>query len=441
MLRAAALYLLVMVGIPLSIFQPFNGLLLYLFFAHGHPADFVWPGYIFNYGMFLAPSLLLGYVLFEFRKSPPRFRGMLLLLAFWAWLTASACLAFDRATAINKLSQFSKMFVIAFLIAALANSEERIRKILTVVGASLGVLGLKSLLSIIVTAGRYRIQGPGGLMSEENEYALGMNMAIPILYWLGSVEEKKWLRRFFKAASLACGITVLFTRSRSGLLGLIMVCLLISIYSRRKLLAPVVLGVCVALFLIFAPDASMERYKTIPTANQNDPSAIGRIQAWETAIQMAKAHPFFGVGLRNFEITFPNYSDYEPRAPHNAFIALTAESGIPSSILFVLLVLGASASAWAARRRLRFDPQSHSLATYCLIVHATLLVYLVPNFFINRQDFDLMYHLVGLSAGMSMVVQRRLMEAPEPVAPEEHEEAELEHSGEMLSAHWATEGE
>jgi hypothetical protein len=35
-------------------------------------------------------------------------------------------------------------------------------------------------------------------------------------------------------------------------------------------------------------------------------------------------------------------------------------------------------------------------------------VYLVPNFFINRQDFDLMYHLVGLSAGMDMVVKHKL---------------------------------
>ncbi|HJT54519.1 MAG TPA: hypothetical protein VJ848_11760, partial [Candidatus Angelobacter sp.] len=80
------MYALVAVGIPLSLFQPFSGLLLYLFFAHAHPADFVWPGYIFNYGLFLAPSLIVGYVLFDMRKSPPRVKGMMLLLVFWAWL-------------------------------------------------------------------------------------------------------------------------------------------------------------------------------------------------------------------------------------------------------------------------------------------------------------------------------------------------------------------
>src|SRR5580765_613266 len=104
MLRALGFYALVAVGVPLSLFQPFSGLLLYLFFAHGHPADFVWPGYIFNYGLLLVPALLAGYLLFEMRKSPPRFRGMMLLLAFWAWLTAAAMLAVDTRPAFDMLS-------------------------------------------------------------------------------------------------------------------------------------------------------------------------------------------------------------------------------------------------------------------------------------------------------------------------------------------------
>lgn len=402
---------MVAVGVPLSLVQPFSGLLLYLFFAHGHPADFVWPGYIFNYGLLLVPALLIGYLLFELRKSPLRFRGMFLLLVFWAWLAMASFLAFNTQPAYDMLSRFSKMFVIAFLIAAMANSEDRIRKILTVLGASLGFLGVKSFVSVILTAGQYRIQGPGGLMSEENEYALGMNMAIPILYWLASLEQRHWAKRTYQFAAFACAVTVVFTRSRSGFLGLMMVCLLIAMHSRRKLLVPFGLAIAATVFLAFAPEASIDRYKSIPTATQTDASAIGRIEAWETAVAMAEAHPFFGVGLRNFELTFLDYSSYEPRAPHNAFMALMAEAGIPSCLLFAALVLGASGACWSNWRRLRYSQEHRALATYCLIVHVTLLVYLVPNFFINRQDFDLMYHLVGLSAGMSVVVRQKIKAA------------------------------
>jgi len=153
MLRALGFYALVAVGVPLSLVQPFNGLLLYLFFAHAHPADFVWPGYVFNYGLLLVPALMIGYVLFEMRKSPLRFRGMLLLLAFWAWLAMAAIFAHNTDPAYAMLSRFSKMFVISLLIAAMANSEERIRKILTVLAGCLGFLGVKSLIGVILTGG------------------------------------------------------------------------------------------------------------------------------------------------------------------------------------------------------------------------------------------------------------------------------------------------
>jgi O-antigen ligase len=133
---------------------------------------------------------------------------------------------------------------------------------------------------------------------------------------------------------------------------------------------------------------------------------------------MAKAHPFFGVGLRNFEITFNEYTDYEARAPHNAFMALMAEAGIPACLLFAAIVLSASGSCWIWFRRLRYDPSTHTLAIYALIVHATLLVYLVPNLFINRQDLDLMYHLIGLNSGMTLVMQRALLERRASVADE-----------------------
>lgn len=435
MLRAIALYALVAVGIPLSLFQPFSGLLLYLFFAHAHPADFVWPGYIFNYGLFLAPSLIVGYVLFDMRKSPPRIKGMMLLLVFWAWLTVAAFLARDTHLAFDMLARYSKMFVIAFLIAAMANTEERIRKILLVLAGCLGILGLKSLLSVIVTGGQYRVRGPGGLLTEENEYALAMNMAIPILYWLASVEQGKWLRRGMRAAAIACGIVVIFTRSRSGFLGLIVVCLLIALYSRRKLLGVAGLAVLVTLFVMFGPEASKERYETISTASQQDESAIGRLQAWETAIDMAKAHPFFGVGLRNFELTFNEYTDYEARAPHNAFMALMAEAGIPGCLLFAAIVLTASGSCWMWFRRLRYDPATHRLATYALIVHATLLVYLVPNLFINRQDLDLMYHLIGLSSGMTLVMQQAFLQRKASVANEWPEFEAASPEGSLQVAH------
>jgi hypothetical protein len=42
-------------------------------------------------------------------------------------------------------------------------------------------------------------------------------------------------------------------------------------------------------------------------------------------------------------------------------------------------------------------------------VMSTLIVYLVPNMFINRQDFDLMYQLIAIGAGLAVVTRRRIL--------------------------------
>ncbi|HEV2991807.1 MAG TPA: putative O-glycosylation ligase, exosortase A system-associated [Candidatus Angelobacter sp.] len=410
MLRVGAFYSLVAVAVPLAFFRPFEGLLIYMFFAHGHPTDFVWSGFVFNYGVVIGGSLIAGYLIFESRKSPLQIRGLVLLLLFWLWIAAGSFMALNPDLALGKLTSFNKIFIITLLVGALANSEERIGKVLRMIAICLGVLGTKSFIDIILTGGRFRIQGPGGMLSEENEFSLGMNMAVAILVFMASVEERWWLRRFFQVAAIGCGTTVVFTRSRSGLLGLITVCLLLTLYSRRKSLAIPGLALAVLAFVMFAPEAALDRYKTIPNAGQSDPSAIGRLEMWETALYIAKDHPFFGVGMRNFVPAVPLYTSYEPRAPHNALIALIAETGIPACLLFLGMVLGASRQSWVNWRRMSQHPDNRKLAAYCLLLHTTLLVYLVPNLFINRQDFDLMYHLVAVSAAMTVVVQRRLIE-------------------------------
>ena len=62
MLRVGAFYSLVTIAVPLAFFRPFEGLLVYLFFAHGHPTDFVWSGFVFNYGIVIGGSLVAGHL-------------------------------------------------------------------------------------------------------------------------------------------------------------------------------------------------------------------------------------------------------------------------------------------------------------------------------------------------------------------------------------------
>jgi O-antigen ligase len=179
------------------------------------------------------------------------------------------------------------------------------------------------------------------------------------------------------------------------------------------------------LFLKFAPSQAMERYESIPNAAEVDPSAIGRLEAWKTGLAMMKAHPFFGVGPLNFDTDFSRYTHYTARAPHNAFVALGAESGIPSCLLFIGIVGSAIGEMWWLRRRLQRSPDNVELTTYCLAIQMTLTVYIVPNLFINRQNLDMMYHLVGVSAGLAWLAKRRLAEQRLETSEDVEEEPDL----------------
>jgi putative inorganic carbon (HCO3(-)) transporter len=427
MLRGLFLRAVVAVGVPLALVWPFGGVLVYLWYSHARPNDFVWPSYSFTRGAYiLAAATLIGYLLFEIRRSPPRIRGLALVPLFYFWTVLACLFAGNPALAEPKIWEFGKIFVITFLVAAMANSEGRVRTLLYALGISVGILGLKGAIDFIITGGQARMMGPGGVEGEENEYALALNVVIPILFGLARSQPRVWGRWLLKGMALGCAITVIGTHSRSGFLGLALAALLLTLYSKRRLLGVVVLALCVVAFLKYAPSAAMSRYQTIPNAADDDASAIGRLQAWETALLMMKAHPFFGIGPLQFEINFPKYTSFRPRACHNAFLDLGAESGIPSCLLFVAILGGTIFTMWRLRRRLGRFPGNEDWMIYCLMIQQSIMVYIVPNMFISRQNEDLMWHLVGVSAGLAALVRRRLAtQYQQGVREEQEAEAQL----------------
>jgi probable O-glycosylation ligase (exosortase A-associated) len=409
MLRALILRVCVILAVPVALFRPFVGLLIYLWFSFARPGDYVWRGYRFDYVIWIAGACLLGYLLFEIHQSPIRLNGMVLLLLLWGWLGLTSATAFDVSRAYPKFVEYSRGFVMAFFTASMANSEKRVRQILYALALSLGIPGLKSAVDAILTGFSSTVVGSGGMTSEQNEYALALNMGIPILVCLARDESRAWVRWAFRAMAVGSAIAVVGTRSRSGLLGLLMAGLILTLYSKRKLLASTVVIVGVTALLLIGPKGAIQRYSTISTAAQSDASAIGRLEAWDAAVQMTKRHPIFGVGLRNFVLVFPQYSKAQPRVTHNVVFEMMAETGLPGCFLFLAMILATIGRMLLLGSKTQRSPETERLGAYCKIVAGCLIVYLVPNMFINRQDYDLMYQLIATGAGLAAVTRRKLI--------------------------------
>ena len=417
MVRGITVRLIVLIAVPMSFFNPFSGVLWYLWYSHFRPNDFIWPQYAFKTGaLLIASATLLGYTIFEMQYSPPRWRGLILAALFWIWVALATVFANDHSLALGKLSEYTKILVMTFLVAAVATTEDRIRIMITAMGASIGLLGARATAEFLLTGAQNKVVGVGGVELEGNEFALALNLGFSILVGLSYVVSQRAARYGTRIMALFCAAAVVGTFSRSGFLGLASSVLLFAWYSPRRLLNLGALCVVVIAVLPLLPQRALTRYQSIPTAAELDPSAIARIQSWETGLQMIKAHPLFGVGPLNFQSQYSHYflqkymdaANYHPRAPHNAYVCLAAESGIPSMLLFIAFVGATIVRMGRIRRRLLQWPGTERLAGYCLTIQITLMVYLIPNFFISRQNEDLMWHLVGISTGLALLAESQL---------------------------------
>lgn len=436
MFRGIIVRLIVFAAVPLCFLRPFSGVLWYLWYSHFRPNDFIWPQWKFETGaLLLAGATLAGYIIFEIHHSPPRWHGLIIMTGFYLWIALATAFAADKSVAFWKLSQYTNVLIMTFLVAAMANSEQRIKAMLTVMGGSVGLLAARATFEFLLTGGQFKVQGVGGVELEGNEFALALNMGLAILICLSSAESNRWLRYTFRLLALCCAAAVVGTFSRSGFLGLAIALLLVAWYSKRRMLNLALLVLVGVAILPFVPQKALQRYKSIPTAAEVDPSAIARIETWETGIQMIRHHPFLGVGPSNFQEQYSHYflrkyldvANYHPRAPHNAYVALAAESGIPSLLLFASFIAATIIAMWRFRRKLRSLPDATQLSYFCLTIQITLMVYLVPNFFISRQNEDLMWHLVGISSGLSALIKSRLanVEPTHEEVPPENMDAEL----------------
>jgi hypothetical protein len=78
--------------------------------------------------------------------------------------------------------------------------------------------------------------------------------------------------------------------------------------------------------------------------------------------------------------------------------------------MFIVMLTSAIGEMFFLRYKVLAYPETRHFATYCQIVLGVLVVYLVPNMFINRQDFDLMYQIVAVEAGLAVLVRQKLAE-------------------------------
>ena len=429
----------VVISIPLALRTPFAGLLTFTWLAYMRAQDLCW-GFARNmrFSLFVAVAMIAGWVLNDSRKRPFMRLDIrsVLMLSLLVSTTISLVMAKEQGDFVmRRYFEFLKIIIVALFTTGQVDSRKRLRLLMWTIALSLGFYGVKGGIHGILSGGSVILRGPGGMLEDNNDFALALCMNMPILLYLGQLESKRWVKRACIAGTVLSLITILLTHSRGGFLAAVAVLGVFFFRSRMLVRAIAIALLCLLCFYAFVPEHVLDRLLSIGKF-QSDSSAQGRLHAWGIALRMINAFPLFGVGIRNFQVHFGDFAggtapEGFSRVAHNSYLQIWAEGGTIAFLLYIGLLF----SCFYTLRRLRLaskrDPAADWIYTYCRMFEASLAGFIVGATFLNRGHFDLVYHLIGLVTAFQLIAFQWLaqpMEVREGLVIAEDELLPLEPS-------------
>ncbi len=401
-------------SLPVIFFSPYFGLLVYSWLAYMRPQSLAWgASRVTPLSAWVAIAMLAGIALALGREKLFSLKAQtFLLFALGAWISLTTWRAVSVDDAWVVYGFYWKAILISIVTTGLVRERRRLSILLIVIALSIGLLGTKSGIAGLLQGGTRLNQGPGGLMADNNNYALGLNMTIPLLLGIAMAERAKLLRMAAAAMAFLSILTVLFTFSRGGLLTLCAMGALLIWRSKHRIVATAVLLLGILGFFLFSNPQLREAYFARAESigsYEEDNSAQGRLMAWRQSLQIFEDHPVFGVGPNNMETVFPTYSDgiHRFHVSHNAYLELLAECGFPSLVLFLLLL---GVTLYRLDRLRRF-PSAPWVETYARMIQISIVAYMTGSLFLNMAYFDLIYHLVGISVSLEVAAAAWVPEA------------------------------
>jgi probable O-glycosylation ligase (exosortase A-associated) len=334
------------------------------------------------------------------------------LLMLVTWMAVTIPFAFYPDSALKFYIGVIKIQLMIYIAMFLILERKQIHLLVLTIVLSLGYYGIKGGLFTVLTGGGHRVWGPAGTFIEgNNELALALITAIPLMHFLQLQTVTRWKRHAWSFAMFFMAAAALGSQSRGALLAIAGMTGLLILRSRNRFGLSVLALVAGGVLIAFMPEEWSSRMSTI-NAYEEDTSAMSRLDAWTMAYNVAKANVFGG----GFEMWTPaTYGAYFPTArlvvvAHSIYFQVLGELGFIGLGLYLLmwgfLWFELSAIARAARQ----DPARQWMVDLARLAQVSLVGYLLGGAFLSLAYWDMPYNLIVLS-----VCLRRLLKASPPV--------------------------
>jgi putative inorganic carbon (hco3(-)) transporter len=237
-----------------------------------------------------------------------------------------------------------------------------------------------------------------GFLSDPNDFAQAMVMALPLLWWLHV--PGRWLRSLVLgfAPITMLGYAIFLTHSRGALVGVASIVMMAMFR---------VLGAVKSMILILPMLAVIG---TISIGGRGlsakEESAADRIDAWQQGLIMLRNKPVLGVG-------FGNFTDHHHLTAHNSYVLCFSELGLIGFFVWLGLIVITFRGLLQA---LSIAPATSPEYRLTLALRASLVAYLVCAWFLSRTYSPGLFVLLALCVAAWFIVRR--INGPPPVSEE-----------------------
>jgi putative inorganic carbon (HCO3(-)) transporter len=411
-MRDLFLFVIIVVSIPISFFNPYFGILMWTWITFFNPHRYTW-GFMYNFpvaAVIAVPTLLGCCFTSEINRRILK-RETFVLAGLWAWFSITFLYALQvplfqghLADAKLELVRVSKVLLITFVMILLVTSHKKLKSLVMVTAMSFGILAIKGAIFGFRTGGAARVWGPpDSFIADNNSFALAVNMSLPMLLFLARDEKKRSYRWLLYLAFVGGVVSVVLTYSRGGLLGLTAVLLAITFKSRYKVISVFLVALCSVAVIAFAPPQWMDRMGGLVHGDV-DMSGHQRLVSWGTSWNFAMDYPITGGSfnaLPNVEL-FQHYQSeplpggFQSSGPHSIYFQTLEEQGFVGLALYLFLVGSCWASLFNLRRKAGRSPTSQWIVPYTHMIEVSLFGFLVSGAFLGLANFDLFYQLVAM---------------------------------------------
>jgi O-antigen ligase len=274
-------------------------------------------------------------------------------------------------------------------------------------------------------------RGPGAMLGDENDLALGLATALPFAFY--GFERFTGAARWCSAALgglMVVGIVLSF--SRGGFVALVAVTVYCWLASRHKVRSLVALVLFAGLIVVAAPEEGrtgqsyVDRLMTMFKTNEG--TAQGRRFLWTVARNMWKAHPLLGVGGGNFqflvgqhqpgpgsEFDTPEYleRDWSGTVTHSVYFQVLAEHGSAGAAALGYIAL----AHFLTLRRLRRDVASHAgvppdvrrdADLYAGALGGAVVGYAAAGAFLSVAYYPYFWYFTAMTVALDVAIRREL---------------------------------